>query len=153
MTDRYQSQEGSRSRTGKTIVRIAKSGRKYYHNPTKYKERKAELNKKLEEEGALLRGEYDNQRINPLCQDKDSEAYMRYFELKSKIREDYPTWVRMSREQHREYFGRVLELMEGDDYKEWKWETRTFREREKDEWWEEKNEKDKYYDGHGEEYR
>jgi len=153
MTDRYQSQEGSRSRSGKTIVRIAKSGRKYYHNPTKYRETKEELNKKLEEEGKELRGEYDNQRIKPICTDKDSQAYMRYFQLKSKIRGDYPTWVRMSREQYREYFSRVLDLMQGDDYKEWRLENRTFREREKDEWWKEKNEKDKDYDGHGEDYR
>jgi hypothetical protein len=149
---RYLKDDGQLSRSGKTIVRTSKSGRKYYHNPTKYKEIKEELNKKLTEEGKILRGEYDNQRVKPLCTDKKSPAYMRYFETKSKIRGEYPTWVRMSREQHREYFSRVLELMQGEDYKEWRWESRTFREREKDEWWEEKNEKDKRYNGHSDEY-
>jgi hypothetical protein len=150
---RYNQPVGHLSKSGKTIVRTAKSGRKYYHNPTAYEDKRNELQKKLEEEGKEPRGEYDNQRVKPLCSDKKSPVYMRYFEKKLKIRRQYPNWVNMSREQHRQYFSRIWDLMQEEDYKEWNWERRTCREREKDNWWMEKNEKDSNYDGSGEEYR
>jgi hypothetical protein len=151
--NRYNADEGHLSKTGKTIVRIAKSGRVYYHNPNAYRDKRRELQKKLEEEGRELRGEYNNQRVKPLCYDENHPAYLRYFEKKVQIRGEYPNWVYMKRDEHREYFSRIWDLMQGEDYKEWKWDTRTMEERVKDEWWREKDEKDSNYNGSGEEYR
>lgn len=151
--NRYNAEEGHRSKTGKTFVRVAKSGRVYYHNPTAYKDKKAEERKKLEAEGRQLRGEYDSQRVKPLCYDEKHPAYMRYFEKKVQIRSEYPNWVWMTREECREYYKRIWDLMGEEDFKEWKWDTRTMEERTKDEWWREKDEKDRNYDGTGDEYR
>jgi hypothetical protein len=151
--NRYNAEEGHISRSGKTIVRTAKSGRVYYHNPNAYKDKQKELQKKLEEEGRELRGEYDTQRIKPLCYDESHPAYMRYFQKKVEIRNQYPGWKWMTRDEYREYFRRIWDLMQEEDYKEWKWDTRTMEERVKDNWWKEKDEKDRNYNGSGEEYR
>jgi hypothetical protein len=151
--NRYNADEGHKSKTGKTFVRVAKSGRVYYHNPNAYKDKRRELQKKLEEEGRELRGEYDTQRTKPLCYDENHPAYMRYYEKKLQIRNEYPNWVHMRRDEYREYFRRIWDLMQEEDYKEWKWDTRTLEEKSKDDWWREKDERDRNYNGSGEEYR
>lgn len=154
MKDRYTAEEGSRSKSGKTIVRIAKSGRKYYHNPNKYHERAVELRLKRQEQGIDVKGEYPNQRVKILCADKKSDAYMRYYEQKCTLRGEYPKWVFMSREQHLEYFNRLWQLIEGGDFQHWfKIDNKTQVEKMEDDWWERKLEKDKDYDGYGEDYR
>jgi hypothetical protein len=151
---RYNKEDGEVSKSGRTIVRTSKSGRKYYHNPNSYAELKRKKRELAKKEGKEIRGEYDKQRSSIYCADKNNEAYMRYFQKKSEIRHEYPNWVHMYKEEWREYFKRVLNLMETDeDYLQYKLETKTLAEKEEDIWWEEKNEKDKNYNGSGEEYR
>jgi hypothetical protein len=153
MKDRYHKEEGTRSKSGKTIVRVSKSGRKYYHNPTQYKERTEELRLKREKIGVKTRGEYPNQRVNIICSDKTSDAYMRYYKQKCDIRGEYKKWVFMSREEHLEYFKKLWLLIEGKDFQHWfKVDNKTQVEKMEDDWWERKLQKEKDYDGHGDEY-
>lgn len=154
---RYYREDGEVSKTGRTIVRTSKSGRKYYHNPTKYKEIKEAKERKILEEGgepARAQYEHSNQRSKPICQDKDSEAYMRYYEKKLEIRNEYPNWVHMKRAQYREYFNRLWDLMmHGEDFQHWfRVDSKTQKERDEDEWWVERKKKDEDYNGRGDEY-
>jgi hypothetical protein len=150
---RYLKEVGEVSRTGKTIIRLTKDGRKYYHNPNKYYERKTKINEEREKEGLPPITGKDFTRSKPYCYDPKSESYMRYYQKKEEIRNDYPKWVHMSREQCIEYYGKIWDLMNYDeDYRQWKWESRTLAERTEDEWWIEKKRKEEDYDGHGDEY-
>jgi hypothetical protein len=151
---RYFAEEGHRSKSGKTIVRISKGGRKYYHNPTQYREKKEEKLKELGINESIGRHEYPNQRLKSICYDESSDAYMRYFHKKEEIRNGYPKWVFMSRDQHNEYFSKVWELMMyGEDFQQWlRVDSKTLAERQQDEWWEERKRKDLDYDGRGDEY-
>jgi hypothetical protein len=153
--DRHHHKEvGHVSASGKSVVRMSKSGRKYYHNPNKYIPKTARTVRPLEERGKWLNRKDDiSSRSKPYCYDKKSEYYMRYWDRKNEIRQEYPKWVHMSREECREYYGRVWDLMQNDeDYKKWKWETRTLIERNKDQWWEEQKEREDEYDGRNDEY-
>ena len=137
----------------KTELRVSRSGRKYWWNPGHYQKRIKKENEKREREGMKLLGQSDGVRTKPYCYDKDSPSYMKYYEKKVNIRNEYPKWVHMNREQCREYYARVWDLMNYDeDYRQWKWESRTLAERTEDEWWEEKKRKDEEYDGHNDEY-
>jgi hypothetical protein len=154
---RYFAEEGHRSKSGKTVVRISKGGRKYYHNPTKYREIKEEKIQKIIEEGgeAPSNGyEHINQRTKSICYDEKSPAYMRYYYKKEEIRNGYPKWVFMSREQHRDYFTKIWDLMMyGEDFQQWlRVDSKTLEEKRSDEWWEERKRKDLDYDGRGDEY-
>jgi hypothetical protein len=150
---RYNKEEGHRSKTGRTIVRVTKDGRKYYHNPNKYYERKAKIDEERKKEGLPPITGKDFTRSKPYCYDPKSPSYMRFWKKKEEIRNEYPKWVHMNREQCREYYSRVWDLIQNDaDYQQWKWETRTMADKEDDEWWEEKKRKDQNYDGHGDEY-
>lgn len=150
---RYLKEVGEKSKTGKTYVRVTPNGRKYYYNPNTYHQRKQKENEERIKQGLPPVGNDDITRQKPYCYDKDNDAYMRYWKKKEVIRNEYPKWVHMSREQYREYYIRVLDLIHNDaDYKQWKWETRTFEEKEKDEWWEQKKRKEDEYDGHNDEY-
>ena len=151
---RYNVDEGHVSKTGKTIVRITKDGRKYYYNPNTYHDRKKKINEERVKEGLEPIGKDVATRSKPYCYDPKNSAYMRYYEKKCEVRSKYPKWVHMSREQSREYYSKIWDLIHNDsDYLQWKEETKNLDERMKDLWWEEKNEKDKNYDGSGEEYR
>jgi hypothetical protein len=151
---RYFAEEGHRSKSGKTVVRISKGGRKYYHNPTQYREKKEEKLKELGITESVGRHEYPNQRLKSIAYDEKSDAYMRYFEKKVKIRNQYPKWVFMSRDQHREYFSKIWDLLLNDsDWNEWlRVDSKTQAEIQEDEWWEERKRKDLNYDGRGDEY-
>jgi len=44
-------------------------------------------------------------------------------------------------------------MMHGEDFQQWlKVDSKTLAERQEDQWWEERKEKDKNYDGRGDEY-
>lgn len=80
---------------------------------------------------------------------KTDEHYLRYVQKKKALREEYGTWVRMSREEWLEYYNRLSYMLFHDEdflyyFKEVK---KTFEEKELDDWWANKNEKDKNYDG------
>lgn len=107
-------EEGTLSKSGRTVLRIAKNGREYWYNPDSYKLQKERLLRKKEDEEGYATREWVKQRVVPLCHDPKSESYMKYFERKCKIREEYPKWLSMNKEQHREYFRRVLDLMQTD---------------------------------------
>jgi hypothetical protein len=154
---RYYKEAGEVSKTGKTYVRVSKSGRKYYHNPTRYKEIKEEKIQKILAEGGnppARAYEHKNQRSKSICYDPDSESYMRYFEKKVELRKEYPSWVHMKRDEYREYFKRLWDLILFDeDFQHWlKVDSKTIEEKRTDEWWEEKKRKDADYDGRGDEY-
>lgn len=154
---RYFAEEGHRSKSGKTVVRISKGGRKYYHNPTQYREKKEEKIQKIREEGGDVSSygyEHINQRVKSIAYDEKSDAYMRYFHKKEEIRNRYPKWVFMSRDQHKEYFSKIWELITyGEDFQQWlRVDAKTQAERQEDEWWEERKRKDLDYDGRGDEY-
>lgn len=137
----------------KTHLRISKSGRKYWWNPDAYKQRIQKENVLREKEGKKLLGEIYNVKTKSYCYDKDSESYMRYWNKKDTIRNEYPKWVYMNREQCREYYSRVWDLIQNDvDYLQWKEESKTLEERNLDTKWEERKRKDEEYDGHGDEY-
>lgn len=137
----------------KTHLRISKSGRKYWWNPDAYERRIIKENQKREREGKKLLGKSNTEKTKPYCYDKDSPTYMRYWEKKQEIRNEYPKWVHMDRDDCREYYGRVWDLIQNDvDYQQWKEESKTLEERSKDEWWEERKRKDEEYDGRGDEY-
>jgi len=151
---RYYREDGEVSKSGKTIVRTSKSGRKYYHNPTKYRERKEEEQRKIMEKGGEpTRKPYEHtkQRSTPICSDPKSEAYMRYYEKKKEIRSEYPNWVHMKRDQYREYYKRIWNLILFDeDFQQWfRVDSKTLAEKEEDQWWEERKRKDENYDGRG----
>lgn len=151
--NKYLNGEGHVSKTGKTIIRIAKNGRKYYHNPLTYQERKKRINEERIKEGLPPTGNDNVTRSKPYCYDNESPAYMRYYEKKCSIRNEYPKWVHMKREHWREYYSKVWDLIQYDsDYLQWKEESKNMDEKMLDLWWEEKNQKDKKYDGHGDEY-
>lgn len=149
--ERYLKEEGSKSRSGKTVLRIAKSGRKYYYNPVAYEELKLRLKEQREGVGC---GTYTKQRLVPLCKDESSEAYMRYYEQKCNLRNEYPKWLQMSREDTKSYYNRLWLLIEGNDFQHFlKEDSKTLEEKNKDSKWEEWNEKSRNYNGSGEEYR
>lgn len=149
----YHQDIGHVSKSGKTIIRISKTGNKYYFNPVKHAEFEKKRKDKLHEEGKDLKGKYTKQRVVPLCHNKSSLAYMRYFQQKCSIREEYPKWLHMTREEHREYINRIWELINGEDFQHFlKVDSKTLEEKTKDEWWKNKEQKDKDYDGHGDDY-
>lgn len=149
----YHQDIGHVSKSGKTIIRISKSGNKYYFNPVKHQQSEKERKEKLHEEGKDLKGKYIKQRVVPLCYDNTSPAYMKYYEQKCELREEYPSWIRMTNQEHKEYFRRLWELLQGEDFQHFlKVDSRTLEEKNKDEWWKNKEQKDKDYDGHGDDY-
>jgi hypothetical protein len=153
--DRHHNKEvGHISASGKSIVRMSKSGRKYYHNPNRYIPKTARTTRSPEERGKWLNVKNDiSSRTKPYCYDPKSEFYMKYWDKKNEIRQQYPKWVHMSREQCREYYGKIFDLINYDeDYRQWKWETRTSLEINKDAWWQEQKQREEDYDGHLDEY-
>lgn len=82
--------------------RVAKSGRVYYTRNKSY----IPVEKKKD--------------IAPFMHSKTNPYYLAYFERKTKIRNEYPFWNKMSPEQWREYYERVYRLMQTDeDYQYW----------------------------------
>lgn len=136
-----------RSKSGKTILRVAKSGKEYWYNPDRADKDKERLR--------LLRntGKVYNLPRLPTPYDSNSESYMRYFERKSKIAEQFPDTQTRTREEHKEYLNQLLELILTD--KDLKYylevETETEQERLKRELFERK--RDKGYDGFNAEYK
>lgn len=149
----YKAEVGDVSKSGRTVLRITKDGRKYWFNPDSYKLQKERLLRKRADEDGYATREWIKQRVVPLCHAPKSESYMKYFQRKSEIRSEYPKWLSMNKEQHREYFRRVLDLMQTD--KDLRYylevECETIQEKWKREKLERENEAD--YDGHGEEYK
>jgi len=95
-----------RERNPDAIIRTAKSGRKYYHNPNYISPSKKLSQRKKD--------------VTPFMQSKDDPYYLRYYEKKKAIRDEYPFWNQMTMSQWREYFQRVYTLMLTDeDYLHW----------------------------------
>ena len=135
----------------KTVIRIAKSGRKYWYNPNAYHLEKQRIAKRLCDEAEPISEEGAKGVVYRA--DKKNDAYGRYYEKKLKIRSEYPVWKEMCREHWREYMSRELTLIYTDeDYKEYLEQTKTIAERIIDARWEELKEKEKNYDGHNDEY-
>lgn len=149
-TNRYLQETGHMSRSGKSILIESKNGTKYYAKANQIKKEKRDPSQK----GIWLNRKGDiKTRLKPICTDSYSESYMRYWEKKCTIRNEYPKWVHMSREQSREYFSRIWDLIQNDsDYLQWKEESKTLEERNKDLWWQEQLQKEKRYNGHNDEY-
>ena len=82
--------------------RTAKSGRVYYTRSKAY----IPVEKKKD--------------ITPFMHSKTDPHYLRYFERKTSIRNEYPFWNKMSPEQWRDYYERIYRLMQTDeDYQYW----------------------------------
>ena len=82
--------------------RVAKSGRVYYTRNKSY----IPVEKKKD--------------ILPFMHSKTDPYYLQYFERKTKIRNEYPFWNKMTPIQWREYYERVYRLMQTDeDYQYW----------------------------------
>ena len=136
----------------KTVLRISKSGRKYWFNPNAYELEKIRIAKRLGEEPKPL-VTYDGARTIVYRADKKNEAYGRYYEKKLKIRSEYPEWKQMCRKDWLAYMTRILELIYTDeDYQIYKEETKTIHDRLLDARWQELKEKEKNYDGRSDEY-
>lgn len=148
----YKPDVGDLSKSGRTILKVSKDGRKYWYNPDSYRLQKERLLRKREEEEGYATREWIKSRVVPLCHAPKSESYMKYFERKSEIRNEYPKWLSMNQKQHREYFRRVLDLIQTDpDLKHYlEVECETIQDRWKRERLERKKEED--YDGHTDDY-
>jgi hypothetical protein len=87
---------------GSENKRTAKSGRVYYTRNKAY----IPVDKKKD--------------IPPFMHSRTDPHYLRYFERKTRIRNEYPFWNKMSSEQWRGYYERVYTLMQTDaDYLHW----------------------------------
>lgn len=87
---------------GSENKRVSKSGRIYYTRNPAYK--------------AVER----TTDIPPFMHSRTDPHYLRYFEKKTEIRNQYPFWSKMSPEQWRGYYERVYTLMQTDvDYQHW----------------------------------
>lgn len=127
----------------KTVIRIAKSGRKYYYSPKKIKN-PAELTDRYYKE---------DEEVKVYIFDKNNPHYLKYVEKKIALKRQYPRPKWITREELLDYYKRVLELIYTDeDYKRYKEETKTMTELEDDRWWEEKKQKEKEYNGRNDEY-
>lgn len=148
--NKYQHEVGHVSRSGKTTLIESKNGTKYYIKTNQLKKVKRDPSQK----GLWLNRSGDiKSRVKPICSDEYSESYMRYWERKNEIRQEYPTWVHMKREQWQEYFSRIWVLMETDsDYLQWKEESKTLEERKEDQRWIERLESEKNYNGSSDDY-
>lgn len=135
----------------KTVIRVAKSGRKYWYNPNAYQLEKQRIAKRLCDEAEPISEEGAKGVVYRA--DKKNSAYQRYYEKKVKIRSEYPVWKEMCREHWLEYMTRIIELIYTDeDYKQYREETKTLADRLLDAWWEEKKQKEGDYDGRTDEY-
>lgn len=137
----------------KTELRISKSGKRYWINPELYYARLQKEKDDRIERGQRVRGYYNQNRLTPYCHDNGHPTYMKYWEKKKEIRDKYPDWKSMSREEWLEYYTQVINLIYTDtDYLQYREETKTLAEREDDKWWEEKKLKEGEYDGTNDDY-
>lgn len=148
--NRYQQGVGHVSKSGKSVLVVSKNGTTYYTKLNQIKK----VKRTPEEKGLWLNRKGDiSTRVKPICSDSDSPAYMRYWDKKLQLRNQYPKWVHMSREQCREYYSKIWDLMITDeDYLQWKEETKTLAERNEDLWWDEQKEREQNYNGRNDEY-
>jgi len=140
--------EPIKSKSGKTILKVSKSGKRYWFNEEAYLQRKAKLR-----ENTIARGDYKPSQI-PKPRAPKSESYMRYFERKLQIKSEYVSWKEMTREESKECISRIYDLLINDpDFTHYiKIECKTFEQKADDEYWENKNKKDEDYDGRWDEY-
>lgn len=140
--------EPIKSKSGKTIQKVSKTGKKYWFNEDAYLKKKEKLR-----EGREIRGDYKPSQI-PKPRAPKSEYYMRYFERKLQIKSEYVKWIHMTREESRECISRLYHLMLTDeDFNHYiKIECKTLEQKAEDDWWETKNKKDEDYDGKWDEY-
>lgn len=137
----------------KTELRISKNGTKYFINPEKYYARLQKEKDDRIERGQRVRGYYNINRLTPYCHDNNSPSYMRYWEKKKEIREKYPDWKGMKRQEWLEYYTEIINLIYTDtDYLQYREESKTLAERDEDKWWEEKKLKEGEYDGTNDDY-
>ena len=137
----------------KTELRISKSGKRYWINPELYYARLQKEKDDRIKRGDRVRGYYNKNRLTPYCHDNGHPTYMKYWEKKKVIRDKYPDWKEMKREEWLEYYTQIINLIYTDtDYLQYKEETKTVAEREEDQWWKEKKEKEEEYDGMNDEY-
>lgn len=139
--------DAQRSKSGKTILRIAKSGRQYWYNPVKAEAEKERV-RELRNTGKV----YNQPRL-PKPYAPKSESYMKYFERKLKIAEQFPDTQTRTLEEHKQYINQLLELILTD--KDLRYylevESETEQQRLKRERFERKRDED--YDGMNAEYR
>ena len=117
-----------------TEKRTAKSGRTYWVN----------LSKRTRGDGA---------RTIPFCADKNSEAYMRYYNKKLELRNQYPMWTRMKQPEWKEYMNRIMTMMISDvDFLKYEREYNSLVEDALDKKWKKIRLKESEYDGRNDEY-
>ena len=151
----------SRKPTANKELRTTYKGTTYWYYPDAVKKRTEKLREQRgivkKENGGKESNQWNSIKTNSnviKLDSKTNEHYLRYVEKKRILREEYLTWTRMRREEWLEYYQRLTHLMFNDEdfqyyFKEIK---KTFDEKVKDQWWEEKKRKDEEYDGHNDDY-
>lgn len=150
----------SRKPTDKKVLRTTSDGKTYWYYPEAAE--RTRLKKKKERDELRKERDMNSNQWNSIptsvnvikLDSKKDPHYLRYVEKKKLLREEYDRWSRMDRDEWLEYYKRLSHMLFHDEdfqhyFKEVK---KTFEEKADDNWWEKKNEKDKGYDGHLDEY-